>query len=98
MPVSLVEPAGSAFRARRPTIVPLEASASSAASSAAEPATTAEEAEVPEMVLTPPPTAAAVTPSPGAAMKADSPRVLEAATVSPEVVFATPTTLAAPAG
>src|SRR6186997_3527040 len=46
-PVSLGDPAGSAFRASRPTIVAFDAPGSFALSSAAAPATMAAEAEVP---------------------------------------------------
>jgi len=73
LPVSSWVPAGSALRARRPTIAPLVAEGSFAWRSAAAPATKADEAEVPLIEVVPELTASAVMSTPGAAMKVFAP-------------------------
>jgi hypothetical protein len=73
LPVSEAVPARSALRASRPTMTPFEAAASKAASRAAAPATEAAEADVPPMVVYPPPASVVRIETPGAARKTASP-------------------------
>src|SRR5437763_759029 len=91
-------PAGSAVRARRPAITPLEAEGSLATRRAAEPATMAADAEVPVMAAVPPPGASVVMPTPGAPRKVSAPELLPDHRASFWSVAETPMTLALPAG
>ncbi len=75
-----------------------EAFASAASSRAADPATNAAEAEVPEIVVVPPPTASTGMPTPGAAMNAAGPKLLPDQRLSAASVADTPTTCSSPAG
>src|SRR5215211_2633255 len=84
---------GSAFRARRPTIVAFDAPGSAARRRAAAPPTTAAEAEVPVMLPFD-----VATPSPGAPRNTASPVLLPDQMESLTVVPPTPTTLESPAG
>src|SRR5437764_2755067 len=97
-PVSLTESAASVDSARRPTITAFEAEGSFACNSAASPATSAAEAEVPEIVVTPPPALSATIPTPGAAMKVSAPELENEASASLWFVADTPMTFASPAG
>src|SRR5947207_1069234 len=98
LPVWPAVPAGSALRARRPTMTPLEADGSLAASRAADPATTAAEAEVPVMEVVPVPRASVVMPTPGAPRNVSAPELEPDHRASFWSVAETPTTLASPAG
>ena len=73
LPVSATEPAGSALRARRPTMTPLDADGSAARSRPAAAATIAEDADVPEIEVEPPPGAVVKMSTPGAARNTSGP-------------------------
>src|SRR4051812_44472 len=98
LPVWAALPAGSALRARRPAMTPLDADGSLAARSAAEPATMAADAEVPVTEVVPPPGASVVIPTPGAPRKVSAPELLPDHRASFWSVAETPMTVALPAG
>src|SRR2546425_10982662 len=75
-----------------------DAEGSFAINNAAAPATNAAEADVPLIVVVPPPTASVVIPTPGAAMNVSAPELLELHSKSDESVADTPITSASPAG
>src|SRR5438094_9931718 len=73
LPVSAAVPAGSAFRASRPTIVPADALGSTARSNAAAAATSADDADVPVKVVVPPPASRVTIDVPGAPRNVSKP-------------------------
>ena len=98
LPVSSRVPTSAAERARRPTMVPLEAPGSIARRSAAAAATSADDADVPVTVVVPPPAASVSMSVPGAPRNVSAPWFEEPSSWSARFVFETPTTPRSPAG
>src|SRR5450759_3920338 len=98
LPVWSAVPAGSALRARRPTIAPAVADGSTARMSAAAPATSAAAADVPVMDEYVPEASVVSMPTPGAATNTSAPKFELAHSASDGSVAATPTTPVSPAG
>src|SRR5438552_10481737 len=98
LPVWSWVPAGSAMRARRPTMTPLLRVGSTAFMNAAAPATIAAEADVPLMTVYASPAVVVWMSVAGAAMKTLGPELLKGARASLGSVPETPMTPRSPAG